>query len=142
MSKQMQLQDNSMFLRILDPAVMPQKPISPNRVKIMFMGIFGGIAASFGVLLLLEQMDSSVKDVNFVKGLGVPLLAVISRIHNPQEIDVQKRRTVRLFSAAGVYLLFLLCFPLMELAGLTFVDNLLDHLKPSNLVQGIKEQLR
>ena len=89
----------------------------------MLMGIVGGIAASFGVLLLLEQMDNTVKDVDFVKGLGLPVLAVISRIHNQQEEDLQQRRTRRFFSLAGVYLLFLLCFPLMEVMGLTYVDT-------------------
>jgi hypothetical protein len=87
-------------------------------------------------------MDSSVKDVDFVKGLGFPMLAVISRINNQQEVDLQHRRTVRLLSVAGVYLLFLLCFPLMELLQLTYMDNLLDVLKPAKIVQGVKDQLR
>ncbi len=92
-SKQMEVQDKTTTFRIVDPAVLPQKPASPNRLRIMLMGIVGGIAASFGVLLLLEQMDSTVKDVDFVKGLGLPVLAVISRIHNQQEEDLQQRRT-------------------------------------------------
>jgi succinoglycan biosynthesis transport protein ExoP len=141
-SKQMEVQDKSTTFRIVDVAVLPKKPVSPNRLKIMLMGIIGGIAASFGVLLLLEQMDNSVKDVDFVKGFGLPVLAVISRIHNQQEVDLQQRQTVRLFSIAGVYLLFLLCFPLMESLNLTYVDNILDNLKTQNIVQGVKEKLR
>jgi len=70
-------------------------------------------------------MDSSVRDVDFVKGLGLPLLAVVPRIHDQQQVDLQRRRTVRLFFAAGMYMLFLLCFPLMEVLGLSYVDSLL-----------------
>lgn len=138
-SKQMEVQDKTTTFRIVDPAVLPQKPVSPNRLKIMLMGIVGGIAASFGLLMLLEQMDSSVKDVDFVKGFGVPVLAVISRIHIQSEIDQQQRRTKRLFSVAGLYLLLLLCFPLSELLGLTYMDTLMDSLKPSVLIQNLKD---
>lgn len=141
-SKQMEVQDKTTTFRIVDAALLPQKPDSPDRLRIMFMGIFGGIAASFGILLLLEQADNSVKDVDFVKGLGLPVLAVVSRIHNQQEADLQQRRTKRLFSVAGVYLLFLLCFPLMEMMGLTYVDTVLDKLQPTSLIEGAKDRLR
>jgi succinoglycan biosynthesis transport protein ExoP len=141
-SKQMEVQDKSTTFRIVDAAVLPKKPASPDRLRIMMMGIVGGIIASFGVLLLLEQMDGTVKDVDFIKGLGLPVLAVITRIHNQQEEYLQHRRTKRLFSLAGVYLLFLLCFPLMEALGLTYVDNVLDNLQPANLVQGVKDRVR
>lgn len=124
-SKQMEVQDKSTTFRIVDPAVQPVKPASPNRLNIMLMGIIGGIGAGFGALMLLEQMNGTVKDVDFVKGLNLPLLAVVPRIHDQQQVDLQRRRTVRLFSAAGMYMLFLLCFPLMELMGLTYVDKLL-----------------
>ena len=141
-SKQMEVQDKSTTFRIVDPAVLPvNTKISPNRLKIMLMGIIGGIAGSFGLLLLLEQMDNSVKDVDFVKGQGLPLLAVIPRIHDQRLIDLQHKRTVRIFSIAGVYLLFLLCFPAMELMGLTYIDSLVDTLQPANLVQNVKDRI-
>jgi len=139
-SKQVELKDTTTF-RIVEPARLPRMPVSPNRLKIMLCGIIGGIAGSFGVLLLLEQMDNSVKDVEFVKGLGIPLLAVIPRIHNQKEIDAQQRHTVRLFSIAGVYFLFLLCFPLMELLGITYMDNFLDTGQSAKIVQGVKDSL-
>lgn len=141
-SKQMEVQDKTTTFRIVDPAVLPQKPTSPNRLKIMLIGIVGSIAASFGVLLLLEQKDNTVKDVDFVKALGLPVLAVISRIRNPQEDAMQQRRTRRFLSLAGGYLLFLLCFPLMEASGVTYVDTLLDNLQPASLVQDVKGWFR
>jgi polysaccharide biosynthesis transport protein len=141
-SKQMEVQDKSTTFRIVDAATLPKKPVSPNRLKIMLMGILGGIAGSFVALLLLDQIDSTVKDVDFVKGLGVPVLAVISRIHNQRDVDRQHRRTVRLLSVAGIYLLLLLCFPVMELMGLTYMDNLLDNLNQVDFVQGVTDRLR
>jgi len=141
-SKQMEVQDKSTTFRIVDAAMLPKKPISPNRLKIMFMGFVGGIVGSFLALLLLEQIDGTVKDVDFVKGLGVPVLAVVPRIFIQRDVDRQRRKTIRLLSFAGVYLVFLLCFPLMELMGLTYMDNLLDNLNKVEFLHGVMDQFR
>lgn len=141
-SKQMEVQDKSTTFRIVDPAVLPMSPISPNRLAIMLMGIVGGFAGSFGVLLLLEQMDTSVKDANFVKGFGVPVLAVIPHMLDPHEVALQHKHAMRLFSIAGVYFIFLLCFPVMELLGLNYVDKMISYVSPANLVQDVKGHLR
>jgi len=141
-SKQMEVQDKSTTFRVVDPAILPAKPVSPNRLRIMLMGIVGGIAGSFGILLLLEQMDSSVKDVNFVKDFKVPILAVIPHISDPREFAAQRRRTSRLFAVAGIYFLLLLCFPAMELMGVTYVDRVLGNINAGDFVQGLKNRLR
>jgi polysaccharide chain length determinant protein (PEP-CTERM system associated) len=141
-SKQMEVQDKSTTFRVVDPAVLPVKPVSPNRLKIMLMGIIGGIAGSVGLLLLLEQMDNSVKDVDFVKGFNVPILAVIPHIHDSLERAAQRRKTIRLFTIAGIYFLFILCFPTMELLEPTYVDKVLNDIHPADLMRGVKEHLR
>ena len=141
-SKQMEVQDKSTTFRVVDPAVLPVKPVSPNRLNIMLMGIFGGIAGSFGFLLMLERLDNSVKGVDFVKGFNVPILAVIPHIHDSLELSALRWKTIRLFTIAGVYFLFILCFPTMELVEPTYVDKALSKIHPTDLVQGVKEYLR
>ena len=141
-SKEMALQDKSTTFRVVDPAVLPVKPFSPNRLKIMLMGIAGSVAAAFGLLMLLDQMDNTVKDLNFLKGLGVPVLAVISRVHIQQEADEQAHKTKLLLSVSGVYLLILLCFPLMELLGLDYVDKLINLLNPVDAARSIVNMIR
>lgn len=136
-SKQMEVQDKTTTFRIIDPAVFPQKPVSPNRLKIMLMGIVAGFAGSFGLLVLLDNMDKSVKDVDFVKSFGVPVLAVITNIHDPQVLVARQKRTKRIFIVAGVYFMFLLCFPAMEVLGLTYMDKLLDKVHIDRLTQSI-----
>ena len=141
-SKQMEVQDKSTTFRIVDPATLPATPISPNRLAIMLMGIVGGLVGSFGVLLFLEQMDTSVKDTNFVKGFGVPILAIIPHIHDSLERAAQRRKTIRLFTIAGIYFLFILCFPAMELLVPTYVDKVLNDIHPADFARGVKEHLR
>jgi succinoglycan biosynthesis transport protein ExoP len=137
-SKQMEVQDKTTTFRIVDAAVLPKKPASPNRLKIMLMGVVAGIAGGLGVLLMLEQLDTSIKDVEYVKGLGLPMLAVISRIHNQQEVELQRRRTIKLFSVAGVYFVFLLCFPLMEVLKVPYPDTVINHLQQISIVRSLK----
>lgn len=141
-SKQMEVQDKSTTFRVVDPAVLPVKPVSPNRLKIMLMGIFGGIAGSIGLLLMLDQMDNSVKGIDFVKGFNVPILAVIPHIQDSKELATQRRKTARIFTIAGIYFLFILCFPAIELLGPTYVDKVLSNIHSTDLVQGVKEHLR
>ncbi|QEM68674.1 chain-length determining protein [Geobacter sp. FeAm09] len=141
-SKQMEVQDKSTTFRIVDPATLPTAPISPNRLAIMMMGIIGGLAGSFGILLLLEQMDTSVKDARSVKGFGVPILAIIPHMLDPQEVALQHKRAKRLFTLGGVYFLFLLCFPVMELLGLNYVDTMMSYISPASIVQDVKGHLR
>jgi polysaccharide biosynthesis transport protein len=125
-SGQMQVQDKSTTFRVVDPAILPLKPISPNRPKIMFSGVAAGLAGSFWILLLLDQLDGSVKDVKSVKGLGLPVLAVIPRMQDPLVQARQRKRSARMFAAAACYLLVMLCFAVMELLGLPYLDRLLD----------------
>ena len=141
-SKQMEVQDKGMTFRVVDPAILPSKPISPNRLKIMMMGILGGIAGSFGLLLLLDQKDDTVKGLEFARSFGMPVLAVIPHVQDQQSIEVVRRREVRLYACAGSYFLFILCFPLMEMLGLKFMDKLVDSVSLTGLLQGIKSYLR
>ncbi len=136
-STQMAVQDKLSTFRVVDPAILPLKPSSPNRLRIMIMGIVGGIAAGFGLLLLLDQLDGSVKDVAFVKGLGAPVLAIIPRMQHPALAIRKRRRAVSFFSAAGLYFSLLLCFPAMELLGLPYMDRLLDTAFSANAAHSI-----
>jgi len=141
-SKQMEVQDKSTTFRIVDPAILPVKPSSPDRLKIMLLGMFGGLAGSFGLLFLLDQLDNSVKDAEFVKGLGAPVLAIIPRMQDPVLEARQRKHSLRLFAAATLYLLVMLCFPAMELLKVPYMDRLLDNIHSVDVTQGVKGLLR
>lgn len=141
-SKQMEVQDKSTTFRIVDPALLPVKPSSPDRLKIMLLGMVAGVAGSFGLLFLLDQFDTSVKELGFVKGLGAPVLAIIPRMQDPVLEARKRRRSRRLFALAAVCLLFLLCFPAMEFLGLGYVDKALDALHAADITQSAKGLLR
>jgi polysaccharide chain length determinant protein (PEP-CTERM system associated) len=128
LSTQMEVQDKSTRFRVIDPAVLPVKPVSPDRLKIMLLGIIGSIAASFGLLVLLDMLDDSVKEVESAKQLGLPILAIIPKMEEPALVARQRRRFLLFSIAAAAYFLIILCLPAMELLRLPYMDQLVDQL--------------
>ncbi len=106
-SKQMEIGNKAATFRIVDPAVYPKVPVSPNMLKMFMLAIAGGLGCGFGLVFLLENMDSRVRTVNFFAGLGVDVLAVVPNISEPAAIKRRWRKDFLLISFSGVYLL---CF--------------------------------
>ncbi|MCB2306049.1 capsular biosynthesis protein [Clostridium estertheticum] len=68
-------------IQVMDKAVIPLKPISPNKKLNLAIGLFLGLMLSLGVVFLLEYMDNTIKTESDVeKYLGLPVLGVIPRI--------------------------------------------------------------
>lgn len=89
-SKQMELQDKSITFRILDPAVLPLAPVSPNRPLIIVASILAGFGLSFGVIWLFDILKGRINSPNDLRGLGIPVFAVIP--HVPDSIKNQQRQ--------------------------------------------------
>ena len=136
-SKQMEVQDKTTTFRIVDPAIMPTKPVSPNRVKIILLGIVAGLAAGMGILFLLDQMDRSVKSLDALKSLGVPVLAVIPKMLNPAEVAATRKKDRRLYVVSAAYFLLILAVLAFETAKSFSIDS---QMLKQNIVE-LKNQL-
>lgn len=123
MSKQMEVQDKSTIFRIVDPAVIPIKPVSPDRLKILLMGILAGIGGGFGIILLKDQMDHSIKNIEMVKSLGLPLLAVIPHMKEPALNARQIKLERKLYVFSGLYLSFIVAILVLELMNITIISD-------------------
>jgi len=102
-SKQMEVQDKSTTFRIIDPAVLPVQPVSPDRVKLILMGIAAGFAGAFGLLLLIDNLDHTVKSADTLRNLGIPVLAVVPKMLDVEKTKKNRRKSLILYLAAGVY---------------------------------------
>ena len=123
-STQVEVQDKAGAFRILDPAVVPRRPISPNILKIILLGLLGGIAAGTGLIVGLDLLDTSVRSVETVKNLGLPVLAVIPLIQTQQEKAAIRKKDSMLYMAIGVYLTGLLAVVALEIMELPYIDNI------------------
>ena len=126
-SKQMEVQDKSTVFRVVDPAVLPFKPVSPDRVKIILMGILAGIGGGLGIVVLKDQMDTTVKNVEIARQFGFPVLAVIPRIEDPQQSQQQARRDRKLYIFAGVYFSLILAVLAVEVTGLALISKVISR---------------
>jgi len=124
-SKQMEIQDKTTTFRIVDPAVIPVKPVSPNRVKLIFLGIAAGIAGGFGLLLAIDYFDKTVKNVNALKVLCVPILVVIPKICDSQMVAKERRKDLRLYAVAGSYFAMIIVLLALEALNLSPMENII-----------------
>jgi polysaccharide chain length determinant protein (PEP-CTERM system associated) len=88
--------------RLLEPARLPERPISPNRPQIYTMGALGGLALGLGLALLLDYRDRTLRtEADLIGAFGLPVLALVPTMAgaNGQQ---RRRRTVRVAVAAGL----------------------------------------
>lgn len=104
-SEQMEIQDKGINFRIVDPAILPISPVSPDRVKFILLGIFIGAAAGVGAVLLREYLDNSIKDVDTLKShFGLQVLTVIPEIITEQDIEKKRRLNRKVYGLSIAYL--------------------------------------
>lgn len=71
---------------IVEPAVAPETPVRPNRLRILAMSILGGIAAGLGFVILLELTNKTIRrPAELAELLQAQPLATIPYILSPEE---------------------------------------------------------
>jgi succinoglycan biosynthesis transport protein ExoP len=107
---------------------MPKKPVSPDRVKMILLGIIAGMAAGFGVVFLLETFDSSVKDIQSLRTFGIEVLAVIPTMSNEVEQTRVKKKDRLVYLTSASYFALICLLLVHELMGFTFIETVIAKL--------------
>lgn len=96
--------------RVLDAAVPPPGPSSPQRLVIVLVGMMLGMALGGGIGLLLESADSSFHGARSLQEkLRIPVLAEIPKILLDADRAAAQRRRIRTaFATAALVLLVLI----------------------------------
>jgi uncharacterized protein involved in exopolysaccharide biosynthesis len=110
---------------IIEPPMLPEKPIKPNRTAIAALGFILAIAAGVGYVLLLETLDKTVRGSRVVIALtGVAPIATIPLLIDQDQMAEKVSRRTLIFMAsligAGVLLLLLIHFFVSPLDVLWF----------------------
>jgi succinoglycan biosynthesis transport protein ExoP len=113
-SKEIEFSDKGERYRVVDLAIVPLHPVTPNRVRLILLGILLGVASGIGAVLGLEYFDHSFKDEGSIEGsLKVPVLAAIPRIVTEADELSAKALDIKVFVASGAYL-FIICLALIR----------------------------
>jgi polysaccharide chain length determinant protein (PEP-CTERM system associated) len=71
---------------VIDVARVPEKPVSPNLIKLFQITIAAGLAFGAGLILLLEFMDKTVRHLDKLEEeIGLPVLAMMPRIFTSED---------------------------------------------------------
>jgi uncharacterized protein involved in exopolysaccharide biosynthesis len=90
-------------LEVIEQPTMPQKPIKPNRLKILAMVIAAAMAAGGGLVLLLEMFDTKLRRANdLLRFVDANLIVSIPVIDTLKERQVRKRRLILASATAMV----------------------------------------
>ncbi|PWN07828.1 hypothetical protein DDZ15_02115 [Rhodohalobacter mucosus] len=65
------------FGQILDTALVPGSPVSPNKILMAIIGLMMGGVVATGLLLIRDFMDNSVNSMDMVKQLPISLLSAV-----------------------------------------------------------------
>jgi uncharacterized protein involved in exopolysaccharide biosynthesis len=99
---------------VLDPARLPLKAVKPNKIVVLFMGMFMGASAGVGLIFLMEMFDHSFLGVDEAKTfLELPIFGAISKIVTQDDLKAQKLRNTRITGVSvvtGVVLLIVIIF--------------------------------
>jgi polysaccharide chain length determinant protein (PEP-CTERM system associated) len=90
--------------KLLDPARLPDRPVSPNRAQINGAGALGGLAIGVGLLWLLEYRDRTLRtEQEVLDALELPVLALVPTMVGARERRQRlvDRRYIRLIAAAA-----------------------------------------
>ena len=83
---------------------MPYEPAFPNRPLIIFIGVFLGITFGFGIGILAEVIDDSIRNTRDVRTIvGAPPIAAIPMIRTRAEAHSMRRN--RVWTGVGLGLL-------------------------------------
>ncbi|MFM8469197.1 MAG: GumC family protein [Limisphaerales bacterium] len=67
-------------VRIVEPATLPSTPIRPNKRMILIYSLALGAVVAFGLVWLLQQLDTTIKSVDHAERLlGLPVLGAVPR---------------------------------------------------------------
>lgn len=94
---------------LLEAPLVPDKPIRPNRKKMMAMGFFLAIAAAFGLVMLMESLDKRVRGAEFLTSVvGVRPIGIIPYIKTQAELNHNRGRYKYYVGGIALFMLIVL----------------------------------
>lgn len=82
-SKQMEIGDKTVNFRIVDPAILNDKPVWPNPYAVVIAAVIIGLGSGFGITLLLTSLRPVIFTVADAENEGLEILSVVPVVRQP-----------------------------------------------------------
>ena len=126
-SKQMELQDKAVNFKVIDPAVLPTFPVSPNRPLIILGGMVVGILLGVGLAMGNDLLRGRIRSAKDLAPYDLEVLATLPRLI-PSESDKGRARRSLLVAATLCLMLAAGGVALLEFLQLPYVEHALARL--------------
>lgn len=94
LSEKMEEQQKGEEFRILDPALAPELPAAPSRIRLVFFGLVLSLGMAAGAVVLAERLDTSFHTAEDLRTFTrLPVLVRIPRIVTAMDARLRRRRT-------------------------------------------------
>ncbi len=92
-SQQLETERKGERFELIEPAILPEEPVSPNRPAIIFLSLVLALGAGLGYAAVAESMDDAIRgSKSLIAAVGAGPLAEIPYLQNAAEITGQKRK--------------------------------------------------
>jgi len=89
--------------KIVDPAVLPERPFKPDIRKILLLSLFLGLGLGCGLAFLMETLDTSYKTPDEIEEeLQMPVLVSMPIRYTKIELQSIKRKSILAYVSVGV----------------------------------------
>ncbi|MDP7028170.1 MAG: polysaccharide biosynthesis tyrosine autokinase [Candidatus Marinimicrobia bacterium] len=88
-------------VRMIDKAEIPRKPVAPHLLQNLIMALFIGALLGFGISISIEYFDNTLRSVEYVERLHLPILAIIPSIGKGVVYSAEKKGKSGLLKNGG-----------------------------------------
>lgn len=111
--------------RVVDPAILPQRPSEPDPRKLFVMVVALGFGIGGGLSFLLEYRNPPFRHpLEIESAYEIPVLTAIPFIQKKRDIILQKLNNVLSIAVTGIACILLMVFGLLSLMGPQIVERL------------------
>ena len=108
-AQQLEQQSKGERFVIVEPPILPEEPVSPNRPAIIFLSLVLAMGMGIGYAAVAESLDDSVRGAKSIAmTVGSAPLAVIPYLHNDTEVSKNKRSFATRAAAAVVAIILVI----------------------------------
>jgi polysaccharide chain length determinant protein (PEP-CTERM system associated) len=95
-AESMEIRQQGEQFRIVDYALAPEVPVSPNPLLIAMIFLALGLGTGAGLIFVLEFMDSSVRGIKQLENWsgGIPCITAVPLAMTENDLALQKKRTM------------------------------------------------